>query len=118
VIEDSADTREATEALLCERGVDAVAVAGGAEGLTCLRDDLGYCLILLDWRMPEMDGEQFRRLQLRDAQIADVPVVVVTGDPVTGSCVRTLGIGTVLRKPVDWCELSAAITSHCRAARP
>ena len=46
-------------------------------------------MILLDLMMPEMNGWEFREVQLRDQSVKDIPVVVMTAS-------RDL-----LRHPVD-----------------
>ena len=60
VIEDDADTRESMRRLLEQCGYSTMCAADGREALSLLNDELP-CLILLDLRMPEMDGWQFRQ---------------------------------------------------------
>lgn len=51
----------------------------GQEALTHLRAGCAAAAILLDLRMPVMDGFAFRRVQRADRSIADIPVIVLSG---------------------------------------
>jgi CheY-like chemotaxis protein len=81
-----------------------------------LRGGFRPCLVVLDMAMPEMDGYSFRRAQLADPELVNIPVAVVSG---AGWAVerdaRALGLKTFLRKPIDPDQLLAAIDGHCRA---
>jgi len=113
-IEDHADGREAYAALASTVGLDMVAVGDGREALRRLRDGLRPCLILLDLRMPEMDGFAFRREQLADPALARIPVAVVSGGGYTVEAeARKLGLHTFLRKPVDPADVMHLFTDHC-----
>jgi CheY-like chemotaxis protein len=69
---------------------------------------------VLDLAMPEMNGFEFRRAQLADPTLADVPVAVMSGGGwATEADARKLGLTTFLRKPVDPDELLRVFTSHC-----
>src|SRR5947209_5486369 len=60
-------------------GYNTVAAADGDEALRKLREGLEPCLILLDLMMPWKDGFQFRREQLRDPKLSEIPVIVLSG---------------------------------------
>ncbi|MFN3649443.1 MAG: response regulator [Armatimonadota bacterium] len=62
-------------------GYRTVTASNGAEALQQLRSGLRPAVILLDMRMPEMDGAEFRALQRADAELAEIPVVLVTEQP-------------------------------------
>src|SRR5262249_56030974 len=81
LVEDDDDHREALEAFLCLTGLDAFAVRTGTEALTYLRREPRlWCLVVLDWWLPDMTAEDFRRRQRTDPRIADISVAVLTGD--------------------------------------
>jgi CheY-like chemotaxis protein len=117
LVEDDYDTREALTLLIESMGVNVRAVANGREALEALHAGPRPCLIILDVAMPEMDGFTFRRVQLADPAIADIPVAVVSG---AGWAVeregRSLGITTFLRKPIEPDALLAALGQHCGAS--
>ncbi|MBF0161477.1 MAG: PAS domain S-box protein, partial [Magnetococcales bacterium] len=70
VVDDNQDARTVTTELLLHLGMEAVAVETGQECLETLveaaRRGLGYGLVLLDWRMPEMDGLELARKILEE----------------------------------------------------
>lgn len=118
VVEDDYDIRDAFAALARSVGLDAVVAENGRAALDILRGGLRPCVIVLDMAMPEMDGLTFRRAQLDDPAIADIPVAVVTGGGwATEADARKLGLTVVLRKPVDPSNLLRVLTDH-RDASP
>jgi CheY-like chemotaxis protein len=79
VVDDDADVRIALTELLELEGYEVVTATNGQEAL----DYLGHAselpaLVLLDLRMPMVDGVQFRSEQRRDPTLARIPVVIVT----------------------------------------
>jgi CheY-like chemotaxis protein len=112
-IEDHDDTRDSTEALLRLHGFEVLAVEGARAALTRLRDGFQCCLVLLDWRMPGMNGEEFRREQMADQRLARVPVVVLSADSISTEHAHHLGIRAVLRKPADPIRLIATLETWC-----
>lgn len=55
--------------------------------------------------MPDVSGWAFRAEQSSDAELASIPVVVVSGQGVTSREVARLGAAGYLRKPVDLDDL-------------
>jgi CheY-like chemotaxis protein len=116
IVEDDCDTREAFIALAGSVGLDAMEADNGREALALLRGGLRPCLIVLDMAMPDMDGFAFRREQLADPELAELPVVVMSaGGPAVQEEARTIGLGVFLRKPVDPHDLLRAFSDYCGA---
>jgi CheY-like chemotaxis protein len=64
-------------------------------------------LVLLDWRMPRVSGEEvLRQLKERDASL---PVIVVTADSDERSVAKALGADVFLTKPFSPLELLETI---------
>lgn len=81
VVEDSPDLQYLTKELFEAEGYEVYCASNGQEALDFLRTTpVKLDLILLDLMMPVMDGYQFRKEQMADTKIADIPVVVVTAD--------------------------------------
>ena len=79
VVEDDEATLDSTLALLTSHGYEAVGANSAATALGLLRDGaIRPRLILLDLQMPGMDGWKFRAELLCDADLARVPVVIVS----------------------------------------
>ena len=71
-------------------------------------------LVLLDLNMHGMDGFRFRTLQRAQAQLADVPTVVMSGRPVSPEERATLDAEDYVWKPIRISELRAVISEHAR----
>jgi len=118
VIDDDADIRFAAVMLLQSDGYTAVAATNGREALGLLRSGVRPKLILLDLRMPVMDGYAFRAAQLADPALALIPVVVVSADGprVVPKAGRDLRAVAAVEKPVDGDELLDVVNEFCAAA--
>ena len=104
VVEDSADARALMRSLLLRQGYDVAMANDGLEALAYLEANPRPALILLDLRMPIMDGLQFLEHQSQRPAIADLPVVVysaehipvVAAPNVVGCVQKASGCRTVL----------------------
>jgi len=84
----------------------------GKRALERLGSGVGACVILLDLMMPVMDGWQFRQDQIRDATLADIPVIVVSA--AGRERLERIHANAYLSKPVDLDELLGCVTQFCR----
>jgi CheY-like chemotaxis protein len=112
VVEDHAEARGVLVGLLQTLGYWTISAKHGQEALALLRSGSRPSLILLDLRMPVMDGWAFRREQLKDPALAAIPVVIlsVAGDQVAHE--DRLGVEVVLQKPVSLDVLRAAVEQY------
>jgi len=105
VVDDEFDSRRALEILLELHGFDVTPAANGAEALHILRDRK-FDIILTDWMMPVMSGQELLA-RLSAEKIAEgAPVVVLTA---AAEAVSSLGpaCARVMGKPFDiWALLS------------
>src|SRR5947207_15828681 len=104
IVEDDDDVRSALAAFLEAEGYGVLEAADGVAALQQLRT-ASVCLILLDLWMPGMNGWEFRSEQLKDATLADVPVVVITADHAAARKAVELGVRGSLTKPIEFSEL-------------
>ena len=109
VVEDDADIRAALADVLAEEGYDVRVAANGEEGLAELRREPRPALVLLDLMMPVLNGWQFRRAQLSDPALADVPVVIVSADAAAGREATNMGASAFLQKPVELDDLLSVV---------
>ena len=80
VIDDDRSVRTALKRLLSTHGYEVLTATDGAVGLQLLAS-FHVDVILLDERMPVMNGKIFRERQLSDPLIADIPVVLISDVP-------------------------------------
>lgn len=106
LIEDDRDICEIVELVLSEEGYRTVSVPNGAEGLRLLRSDAPRpFVIMLDLMLPVMDAWQFRSEQLRDTELAQIPVVIFSANPKVWRHADMLGAAAVIRKPPNLNEI-------------
>lgn len=102
-VDDNAVNRAVVRSMLEAAGVDVAEAADAEAGLTMI--ELGdYQLILMDLRMPGMDGlAAIRRIRARGDDKARLPIIVVTAD--SGPDIRrqadAAGADDLLHKPVE-----------------
>ena len=76
LVNDDPDASEALGCLLEYEGYRVESAEDGREALQKLRAGLEPSIILLDLIMPVMDGYQFRAEQLKDRDLAGIPIIV------------------------------------------
>src|SRR6266404_1956634 len=110
IVDDDADTRDALAAALADAGFLVEQAATGAQALERMERVGDPDVILLDLRMPGMDGTQF----LDRARGTRARVIVLTGD----ASARLLSFARkakVMAKPIDLDELESAVKDACAA---
>ncbi len=97
VVDDNAHALRAMSELLKFEGFSVLTAQNGLDALKKMRTADHISLVLLDLWMPVMDGWEVLRRKRSAADIADIPVVVLSAvapDSLDGA-------DEVLRKPVD-----------------
>lgn len=107
IIEDDAALRSVVRAVLEDFGHEVCEASNGAEGLDCLARELPD-LILLDLRMPRMNGQEFCE-RLGPLGLARVPIALMTADRSAHQWADTIGTAHWLPKPFAIEELLAVI---------
>lgn len=118
VVDDSPDALSMINDALEAEGMDVLVALEGKQALTIakrIRPDV----ILLDAVMPVMDGFETCRQLKQNADLADIPVIFMTGLSDTDDIVRGLEVGGVdyLVKPINPTELLARMKVHLSNAR-
>lgn len=114
VAEDDDDIREIVADVLRDRGYDLILAAGGREALEKLRAaPVKPRVILLDLMMPDMDGGEFLAEQQRDAELARVPVVLLTASARAAQQHNDLPVAAWLFKPVELDQLLSTVAHYC-----
>jgi CheY-like chemotaxis protein len=112
VVEDSLDNRDLLLVLLQRVGHEALACADGAEGVA-LAQQLLPDAIIMDLRMPKMDGWTAVQLLKADARTAHIPVLAVTANALREAEQRALAVGcdAFLIKPFRLAALLTVLDS-------
>jgi FixJ family two-component response regulator len=115
LVDDDGRVREALSALLRASGRNVHTFDSGTEFLDAPRQDVIACLIL-DLRMPGMNGLEVQELVGRDSQI---PVIFITGRGDVPSTVLAMKGGAVdfLTKPLDEDAFIHAVDAALARAR-
>jgi len=117
VVDDNAAAREILYTMAITFGLEVDAVADGPAALDLISssDQKGraYDLVLMDWKMPGMDGVEAVR-RLHDEQLSHMPtVIMVTAygreDAIASASERGVALQNVLTKPVTPSNLLEAI---------
>jgi two-component system, chemotaxis family, chemotaxis protein CheY len=114
VVDDDPDIVATLESILEIEGYRVITSPDGPRALSLLRAGERPSVILLDLMMPGMSGVEFRAEQLRDGDLARIPVVVFTGDPSVGEKAASLGV-VGLSKPVSLERLLSTLLGLCAA---
>ncbi len=94
VVDDDLDSGEALTRMLRKRGHQAIAASNGHEGLSLLmgaRPDV----IVLDLRMPKMDGAMFLEVLRSYLRFQQVPVLLLTAFPDSPQVARAQAFGVL-----------------------
>lgn len=113
VVDDDHDLLEVLRDVIEAEGYRVLTARGGEEALHLLRSGETPCLILLDLKMPGMDGQGFRERQLADPGLAGIPVVGFTGLWDGQETAHRLALASVLRKPVSLHQLLETVAHYC-----
>ena len=100
VIEDDRDIREVVAQILEHVGYQVLIAADGEQALATLREGYRPGVILLNLVMPVMNGWTFRAEQLQDAELAEIPVVLLSGHGDLPEIAQQLRVAGALSKPV------------------
>ena len=111
IIEDDVDTREMLAKFLELEGYTVELACNGRQALDRLADGAEASVILLDLMMPVMDGWEFRRRQIEDARLKNIPTIVVSA--AGRGRMAQVAADAYLSKPVDMDELLTRVAQLC-----
>ena len=82
IVDDNPTARQVLNDICSSFSFKTTEAASGREAISKLEKaegNGGYDLILMDWRMPEMDGIETTRRIKKDPNLSNIPVLLVTG---------------------------------------
>lgn len=113
LVEDDPDLRQDLAYLIEYEGYAVETASNGREALERLASMTRPCVIILDLMMPVMDGWELRAELLKLPELADVPVVLLSGVADVQSQAQSLKAVDYLTKPVDLKRLYAMVSAYC-----
>jgi len=113
VIEDNDEIREVLEEMIRAEGATVESASDGAQGWNRVRRPPPPCLILLDRKMPVMDGIDFLKLRKADPAVARIPVIMLTGSVELEGREKELSFQGFVKKPFDPDALSRMVRQYC-----
>lgn len=117
VVDDDEPTRLTLRELLLEQGIEVLLAQDGLEALAKLRTSRRPQLILLDMRMPRLDGYLTLKALKEDPALAPIPVLVLSGAIEDWPDDDELAAG-FLPKPFPLKRLLDVVGMYCRASLP
>lgn len=102
IADDSAVQRRKIASYLKPLGVEIMEAPDGAEAFDMLKAGR-YELLITDWNMPRMDGLCLVKAVRAEAQLVDIPILMVTTENDPWSVTRAIrsGANEYLMKPFD-----------------
>ena len=113
-VEDDPDLRDLVAAFLGAEGYEVETAGDGREALAVVERRMPR-LLLLDLKMPVMDGKEFAA-RFHDRYDRIVPIVVVTASDDARGRAEEVGASGYVSKPFDLDALLAVVARHCASA--
>jgi CheY-like chemotaxis protein len=110
-VDDDPGLQRVMTKFLALEGFTPVIAANGQEALDYLRGGGDASVIVLDLRMPVMDGWTFRKEQRADPGLAGIPVIVLSG--ADAERVPELDAAAAFRKPVSFSDIITVVRRLC-----
>lgn len=112
VVDDEAAIRNVIEDVLGHEGYEVLTAGDGRQAFAVLHAGPAD-VILLDLSMPVMDGFAFRRQQLLEPLLAEIPVIVISADYNLDKHLPALHPRAWLDKPFDLTDLLRTVAAVC-----
>lgn len=114
IVDDNDDARETLGRALVASGFTVETAWGGEDALRHFRQGGLPCIVILDLRMPGMDGWALWDRMRVDKTLGRIPVIMLSGYPEEERFARDRDVPEFFVKPAPLDALTAAIEQHCR----
>jgi two-component system cell cycle response regulator DivK len=114
IVDDNERNRKLAGDVLGAAGLRTIDAGSGRQGIK-LASERQPDVILLDLRLPDMDGTDVARSLRTDARTASIPIVALSAVRNAGeSASLTAGFAGFLEKPIDVRAFPEQVRSYCR----
>lgn len=116
IVDDNEKNAKLAREVLRAGGFRTIEAASGGEGIALAGEHLPD-VILMDLRLPDMDGTEAAQMLGTEARTASIPVVALTSLPLEagGDWLRTAGFAGCLEKPISVGEFPDQVRHYCRS---
>jgi CheY-like chemotaxis protein len=114
VVDDEPETVDAVVELIEGEGYATLRAENGRDALRLLHEGARPALILLDLKMPTMDGWEFCRRLGEEEDLAEIPVAVVTASASVERVPERHSDAGFFVKPVNYRRLLEVVRRYCR----
>ncbi len=114
IVEDNERNMKLFRDVLSAKGYRTLEATSGTQAIALAREHAPD-LVLMDIRLPDVDGVEALEQLRSDERTSSIPVLAVTAQAMRGDRERFLAAGFdgYVPKPVDIAELVAAVSEHC-----
>ena len=112
IVEDDDAVSSSLAEVLRDDGYQASIARDGQQALDWLRANPAPHVILLDLWMPNVTGEEFRKLQLADDALKQIPVIVISAAADARTRAKVMHADGVLQKPINLEQLLSFIEKY------
>jgi two-component system cell cycle response regulator DivK len=116
IVDDNENNRKLARDVLEFAGFETVEATGGVEAVALTIEHLP-ALVLMDIRMPDMNGTEALKLLREDSRTAEIPIVALTSSTMRGDEQRFLaeGFDGYLAKPISVREFPDQVRGFLKA---
>jgi two-component system cell cycle response regulator DivK len=114
IVDDNEQNAKLARDVLELAGMRTLVAATAAEGLALARAR-SPDLVLMDLRLPDLDGGEAARRLAADEDTAQIPVVALSAMPIDDAAAwfGDAGFVAYIEKPIDVRELAEQVRRHC-----
>lgn len=119
VVDDDSVVLDLVQDILRLRGHQVDTASNGAQAVERVRGG-GYDLVIMDRRMPVMDGLEAIRIIRRESRFRGLAILMFTAASQAAEIAEGIGTGAngYLAKPIDLKQFSETIQAILKSARP
>lgn len=117
IVDDNEGNRKLARDLLSEAGFRTLEAATGADAITLASEHVPN-VVLMDLRLPDIDGADAARRLGEDERTAAIPVVALSALSLQGNddWLRAAGFAGWLEKPIHVATFAEQVRSYCSEA--